>query len=216
MLTTALALLALWTPSECGACSVRAEKVALCADHTREEQIVLKRERRNFEKATTDAEKVAALRAIAALTEAHTNAPSPAVPKFLAMGLADPSDVVGAEALALFAPPQNPQAALDVLLDTRREFLPRAKLDVPAPGRELKTVGDLKKLGRDSAKAVAQAEEARPFIRAIAEIERHLVHLPDEHVTMALREDLFLPSSAAITDDEPLFLLFPHTLPPMT
>jgi len=199
MLSLSLALFLMAAPNECGACSVRAEKVTLCADHTREEQLVLKRERRNFEKADTDEQKVAALRAIAALTEAHTNAPSPAVPKVLAMGLADPSDVVGAETLALFAPPQNPQAALDVLLDLRRDFLPRAKLDVPAPGRGLKTVGDLKKLGRDSAQAMTQAQEARPFIRAIAGIERHLVHLPDERVTKALREDLSLPSSAALT-----------------
>jgi hypothetical protein len=45
---------------------------------------------------------------MAALTDTHLNAPSATVPKALAIGLADPSERVAAEALALFAPPPEP------------------------------------------------------------------------------------------------------------
>jgi len=195
MLSLSLALFLMTAPDECGACSVEAEKVTLCGDHAREEVLVLKRERRNFEKADTDEQKLTALRAIAALTDAHTNAPSSGVPKALVMGLTDPSDAVGAAALALYAPPQNPRAALDVLLDTRRKLLPKITLDVPKGGGKSSLGGII----RSSEKAIAEAEAAIPLARAVADIERHLASFPDERVVKVLREDLEVPSRAAST-----------------
>lgn len=100
----------------CPACLVREKEVVLCAPHAAEDREVVTRELKRV-RSKNEEEQIAALEAIAALTRAHQNAPSPRVVKALAVGLDQDSLVVQATAGSLLGPPQHALDALDLLLD---------------------------------------------------------------------------------------------------
>jgi len=202
--------------ADCATCAVHDDKVLLCADHAREELIAIKRERLRFEKAQTEEEKCAALDALAAITATHANAPSPAVPKALALGLLDSSEVVTAKALALLAPPQNPRACMEALLDARKDLDGQWKTAMEAERKRLG--GNSKKLDKASKdlkdgsasqkelekalKAVLQSgtnKELLPLNRRRQALDRALARYPDERVVRVLTDDLALYEARTAT-----------------
>jgi len=100
----------------CAGCSVDGAKVVLCGVHAADERTVLAREGVRV-RSGDEAEALAAMDAIAALTLAHPDAPSPQVVETIAEGLSSTqSPKVRARAVELLGPPQHARASLDVLL----------------------------------------------------------------------------------------------------
>jgi hypothetical protein len=206
MLALVLALVSSLAPSDCAACAVRENKAVLCADHAREELIAVKRERLCFEKARTDAEKIAALEALAAITDTHANAPSPAIPKALAIGLGDSADQVRRKALSLLLTAQNADASLEVILKARRDLQTRLEKEHSQELKRLKAAQ--KNLGKvlkdlDAGRKPDLLNGLLPekgdfgvWFAFAGDLDRSLASFPDERVVAALDEDLGVYSPA--------------------
>lgn len=109
-----LVLAALTALDTCAGCGVERREARLCEPHAQEERSVLARETRRLD-SQDEAERLAALDEIAALTEAYANAPSGRVAKRIADALADESFAVRARAVERLGPPQHALEALDAL-----------------------------------------------------------------------------------------------------
>lgn len=116
----------------CDGCSLTDEAVQLCAQHAAEETSAFAREKRRLE-SKDDAVKVAGLEALAALTNAHGNAPSERVVRRIASALKDKSYGVRKRATELLGRPQHALAALAALekaLATAEEELARSEKEL--------------------------------------------------------------------------------------
>jgi hypothetical protein len=120
MLASAL-LAATLVLENCSACLVRGQEVVLCSPHAAEDRVVITREAKRVRSGDGD-QSIAALEAIAALTRAHENAPSPRVVKALAAGLQHESLAVRRRAAELLGPPQHATDALRTLLAALKDL----------------------------------------------------------------------------------------------
>ena len=111
-----LLLMVLARPDRCEVCAVRDQVAVLCPPHAAEEREVLSRETKRL-RSKDEAERLAALEAIAALTRAHENAPSSRVVTTLALGLRSATPAVRSRSAELLGPPQHATEAMRVLLD---------------------------------------------------------------------------------------------------
>jgi len=113
MPTPAALLLVLATsPVEvCAECSPGTVRAELCAPHARAERKGIKA-CRNAQRSKSPEYRLEALRELAALTEAHSNAPSPALARALAEGLDSDFVAVRTETVALLGQGQHPEVAL--------------------------------------------------------------------------------------------------------
>ena len=101
----------------CGDCRVDPRRTILCSTHLDEEQSVLREERSIMARSKERSERAAALERVAALTEAHVNAPSSNVARFLADGLHDDAVFVRRRALALLLDGQHRDETIKGVLD---------------------------------------------------------------------------------------------------
>jgi hypothetical protein len=137
-----LVLAGLLSLDVCDACRVDGTAVLLCTPHASAEEKALAKCAKGL-RSKREAERSAALEKLAALTNAHANAPSPRIVEMLARGTQDDSYVVRTRAVELLGPPQHGPAALAALLAALREheqemgagMKERGKLDL-RPGNE--------------------------------------------------------------------------------
>lgn len=94
----------------CGDCASTQRRTVLCARHAGIEGATLREQKRNL-RSKESSLRVAALERVAELTHTHANAASPAVARFLAEGLDDPSLAVRRVAVKLLAEGQNADEA---------------------------------------------------------------------------------------------------------
>jgi len=111
----ALLLVLIARPDTCSACLVRDREVVLCPPHAEEDREIVAREVKRL-RSREPAEQLAALEAVAALTQAHANAPSPRVARVLAGGLEVAAPEVRKRAAELLGPPQHAPEAMRALL----------------------------------------------------------------------------------------------------
>ncbi|MCK6445797.1 MAG: hypothetical protein L6Q99_05340 [Planctomycetes bacterium] len=116
-MTILACMLALAAFEVCDHCSPGKSDAELCTEHRAEEEGVLARQRPILETGNRD-QRLAALLEIAALNEAHENAPSRATTRVLASGLSDSDSDVRAAAASALANHQHPEEAVSAL-DTR-------------------------------------------------------------------------------------------------
>jgi len=110
-------LIVAWLSFEsCSACSTVGRIVKLCEPHAAQERAALTREGTRLGSKDAAA-RMAALDVLAALTEAHTNAPSARVAERLASALDDGDLGVRSHATSLLGPPQHALVSLDALVD---------------------------------------------------------------------------------------------------
>lgn len=98
----------------CSSCTLVDAEARLCEVHAAEQKSVVAEARKQL-KAKDEGERVAALDALAALTRAHTNAPSEVVVDVIASALADESYAVRTHAATLLARPQHAERVLNAL-----------------------------------------------------------------------------------------------------
>jgi len=103
--------------SPCPECRVDPRRTLLCATHLDEEATSLREERSIMARSKDRDERIAALERVAALTQSHTNAPSPNVARFLADGLHDDSLTVRRRALALLLDGQHHDETVKGVID---------------------------------------------------------------------------------------------------
>ncbi len=126
MLATLISF-ALFSFGSCSTCATTGRDVRLCAAHAAEERAVLGRE--GLRLGSKDlATQIAALDALAALTEAHANAPSAQVAERIASALDDTSFELQTHAASLLGPPQHAVISLEALVEAlahaKKEQLP--------------------------------------------------------------------------------------------
>lgn len=119
MFVTSLIALAslLYDGSPCAECRVDPRRTTLCQSHLEEELTTLREQRSVMARSKERDERLAALDRVAALTQSHTNAPSPNVARFLADGLHDDSIAVRRRALALLLDGQHHDETIKGVLD---------------------------------------------------------------------------------------------------
>jgi hypothetical protein len=110
----ALLVAAVFSLETCANCTTTARDAKLCEPHAFAERALLDREAPGLKTKEPDAA-IASLEAIAALTPAHSNAPSARVVQALAAAYEHQSLRVRRRAAELTGPPQHPQAGLDAL-----------------------------------------------------------------------------------------------------
>lgn len=98
----------------CATCSLEGQDARLCDAHAAEERKVSVRESARL-RAKDEAGRIAALDALAALTQPHENAPSAKVVSLIASALDDDSFAVREHATGLLTKPQNAESVLSAL-----------------------------------------------------------------------------------------------------
>lgn len=100
----------------CPFCATEGRVVRLCEPHSTEERSALARERKRLD-SKDPAARIAALEALAALTESHRNAPSERVAVRIASALGDEDFAVRSRAARLLGRPQHALTCLDALVE---------------------------------------------------------------------------------------------------
>lgn len=116
-----LSICALTQSSACADCKGDPRRTVLCSVHLEAESSTLREQRALFAKARDAADRIASLERVAALTRAHSNAPSPIVARFLSDALRDDSLQVRRAALAALLDGQHPDETVRGVLDGWRE-----------------------------------------------------------------------------------------------
>jgi hypothetical protein len=111
------AALTLVASETCALCRAEPRRTQLCAAHLGEEQVALREERSIMARSKERDERVGALERVARLTDAHSNAPSPSVARFLADGLHDDTLSVRRRALRLLVDGQHREETVKGVLD---------------------------------------------------------------------------------------------------
>jgi len=208
----------------CENCSVAGERVALCEPHQAEERVVLAREGKRV-RSSNEAEAIAGLEAIAALTLAHPQAPSPRVVTALAEGLSSRNaPKVRVRAAELLGPPQHVGASLEALLpifvrvdkdiggipDEETATLMRTTLellDVAVTMLERMGSKDRRKLEdakKEAAELTAKLAKATPLLEVRSALLRRLAAFPDDRVVRAILKST---SAGSLEVTEALLLL---------
>lgn len=128
---TSFALVIVLCVDSCKVCSLVARDVKLCAAHAEEERSAFAREGKRLESAD-EAERIAALESLAALTASHENAPSERVAVRIASALADKSYAIRKQAAELLGRPQHALASLAAL----EKALSEAERDLKRSNKE--------------------------------------------------------------------------------
>lgn len=103
-------------PDECPECTSGGARVSLCRTHKDAEKSRLKAARKSLKSDDAD-DRLWAYEDVGALTEAHANAPSPAVAELLGKGLDDDDTDVFEACLRMLLQGQHPDTTVEVLLD---------------------------------------------------------------------------------------------------
>ncbi len=172
----------------CASCRMELQASFLCEPHAEAERAALARETRRLA-AKEEAERLAALDALAALTEAHTNAPSERVAKRIAQALDDDSLAVRARAVERLGRPQHALVAVDALTEAledawklKREWGKEYKGLVE---RSTDKLSDAKreKLGAERAALGARIDDLNALHRQLV---TRLAEFPDERALDAI------------------------------
>src|SRR5262249_29324300 len=110
----AFALALLLSLELCKDCTLSGASARLCPKHSAEETAACSREEKRL-RSSEEAERIAAIEALAALTNSHENAPSERVVNRIATALGDKSYKVRERATSLLGRPQHALASLAAL-----------------------------------------------------------------------------------------------------
>lgn len=191
-------------PEQCDACQSDPE-VVLCEAHLARETEVLKAQRRELERLSEE-RRITAMEAIAALTQAHSNAPSPTVARVLGSMLVVESTLVRTRAAELLADGQHQRTTLEMMtaavdplvrdLQKQTERYLELEAVVTKEGTKKKgkeaTLDDLQEKLDALDEAMALDEKLGAMNETRGAFARCLATIPDDRSIAAL-EKLLLP-----------------------